>query len=145
MLDVADRIILVTQQSLPSLKNVSRFFDLTQSLEYETNKVWLVVNRVSEDQGISIKNIGDILKRPIIKTIPAAERLVSVSANKGVPLVMGPNQKDPISIALIQLADYIRRELIGKQSADGKVKADAQKESGGRRRWFFGKREQAGG
>jgi pilus assembly protein CpaE len=145
MLDVADRIILVTQQSLPSLKNVSRFFDLTQSLEYETDKVWLVVNRVSEDQGISVKNIGDILKRPIISKIPAAESLVSVSANRGIPLVMGPNQKHPISIALIQLADYTRRELIGKQAADGRVKADAQKESTGKRRWFFGKREQAGG
>ncbi len=145
MLDVADRIILVTQQSLPSLKNVSRFFDLTESLEYDTEKVWLVVNRVIEDQGISVKNIGDILKRPIVMTIPAAESLVSASANRGVPLVMGANQKHPVSISLIKLADYARRELVGKQPVDGKVKSEAQKESGGIFGRFFGKREQAGG
>lgn len=145
MLDIADRIILVTQQSLPSLKNVSRFFDLTESLEYETGKVWLVVNKVAEDQGISIKNIGDILKRPIIMTIPAADVIVSASANRGIPLVMGANQKHPVSVALIKLADYSRRELVGKQAADGKVRAGSQKDSGGIFGRFFGKREQPGG
>lgn len=146
MLDVADRIILVTQQSLPSLKNVSRFFDLTESLEYATGKIWLIVNRVSEEQGISVKNIGDILKRPIVMTIPAAETLVNASANRGIPLVMGPNQKHPVALALIKLADYTRRELVGKQSADGKARAEAPKDSGGRIFGrLFGKREQAGG
>jgi pilus assembly protein CpaE len=58
MLDIADRIILVTQQSLPNLKNARLFLDLTESLEYAAEKIWLVVNRVGEDQGISVKNIG---------------------------------------------------------------------------------------
>ncbi len=145
MLDVANRIILVTQQNLPNLKNARLFLDLTESLEYEPEKVWLVVNRTSEDQGISVKNIGDILKRPIVMEIPTADLPASTSANRGIPLVMGPNQKHPISISLIKLADYSRRELVGKQSADGKVKAGAQKDSGGIFGRFFGKREQAGG
>lgn len=145
MLDVADRIILVTQQNLPNLKNARLFLDLTESLEYEAEKIWLVVNRVSEEQGISVKNIGDILKRPIVMTIPTADLPASTSANRGIPLVMGPNQKHPISISLIKLADYSRRELVGKQPVDGKVKTDAQKDSGGIFGRFFGKREQAGG
>jgi len=145
ILDVADRIILVTQQNLPSLKNARLFLDLTESLEYQMEKVWLVVNRVSENQGISVKNIGDILKRPIVMTIPVADLPANTSANRGIPLVMGPNQKQPISISLIKLADYSRRELVGKQPVDGKVKAEAQKESGGIFGRFFGKREQAGG
>jgi len=62
-----------------------------------------------------------------------------------VPLVMGSNQKHPVSISIIKLADYIRRELVGKQTADGKVKADSQKRSGGIFGRFFGKREKAGG
>ncbi|MCL4261816.1 MAG: response regulator [Anaerolineae bacterium] len=145
MLDVADKIILVTQQNLPNLKNARLFLDLTESLEYESAKVWLVVNRVSEDQGISVKNIGDILKRPIVMEIPTADLPASTSANRGIPLVMGPNQKHPVSISLIKLADYSRRELVGKQPADGRVKAGTQKDSGGIFGRFFGKREQAGG
>jgi len=143
MLDVSDRIILVTQQNLPSLKNVSRFFDLTESLEYESDKIKLVVNRVSEKKGISVKNIGDTLKRPIIMSIPAAESLVNSAANRGIPLVMGPNQKHPISISLIKLADLIRRELTAKQPVDGK--AETRKESAGLFGRLFGKREKAGG
>ncbi|GIK58797.1 MAG: transcriptional regulator [Chloroflexota bacterium] len=145
MLDVADRIILVTQQNLPNLKNARLFLDLTESLEYEAAKVWLVVNRVSEDQGISVKNIGDILKRPIIMEIPTADLPASTAANRGIPLVMGPNQKHPVSIALIKLADYTRRELVSKQVADGKTKSGAQKDSGGIFGRIFGKREQTGG
>lgn len=145
MLDIADRIILVTQQNLPNLKNARLFLDLTESLEYEAAKVWLVVNRVSEDQGISVKNIGDILKRPIIMEIPTADLPAGTSANRGIPLVMGPNQKHPVSIALIKLADYTRRELVSKQVADGKARAGAQKDSGGIFGRIFGKREQAGG
>lgn len=145
MLDVANRIVLVTQQNLPNLKNARLFLDLTESLEYEPEKVWLVVNRVSEDQGISVKNIGDILKRPIIMEIPTADLPAATSANRGIPLVMGPHQKHPVSIALIKLADYSRRELVSKQPVDGKMKVDVQKDSGGIFGRFFGKREQAGG
>ena len=144
MLDVADRIILVTQQNLPSLKNVSRFFDLTESLEYEPDKIKLVVNRVSEKKGISVKNIGDTLKRPIMMSIPAAESLVNSAANRGIPLVMGPNQKHPVSISLIKLADLIRRELTAKQPVDGRA-PEKQKEPSGLFGRLFGKREQAGG
>jgi pilus assembly protein CpaE len=144
MLDVADRIILVTQQNLPSLKNVSRFFDLTEILEYDPDKIKLVVNRVSEKQGISVKNIGDTLKRPIVMSIPAAESLVTAAANRGIPLVLGANQKHPISISLIKLADFIRRDLTNKQPVDGKV-TEAKKDSSGLFGRLFGKREQAGG
>lgn len=144
MLDIADRIILITQQTLPSLKNASRFFDLTNSLEYEPEKVWLIVNQASEDQDISIKSIGDILKRPIVATLPLAETLVRTSANRGVPLVMGPNQKHAISAALIKLANYARQELLNQKPAQGK-KDEPVKESGGFLGRIFGKREQAGG
>ena len=36
VLDFSDRIVLLAQQNLSSLKNVSRFFDLAEILEYET-------------------------------------------------------------------------------------------------------------
>ncbi|MCP4356754.1 MAG: MinD/ParA family protein [Chloroflexi bacterium] len=144
MLDIADRIILVTQQSLPSLKNVSRFFDLTESLEYDTKKVWLVVNRVSEKKGIAVKNIGDTLKRTIVGTIPSAESLADTAANRGIPIVMGASQKNPVSVALVKLADYVRRDLIAKKPASSQVvKEDTQKPSKGIFGRIFGK--QAGG
>lgn len=123
LLDMADRIILVTEQTLPSLKNVSRFLNLAESLEYEQFKIWLVVNRVSEKQGISVKNISSTLKRPVVMTIPEDEPLVTAAANQGIPLVTGSNQKRSVSIALTKLANYIIQELVTEPSTIGQEAA----------------------
>jgi pilus assembly protein CpaE len=144
MLDMSDRIVLITQQNLPSLKNVSRFFDLAESLEYETSKVLLVVNRaVAGKQGISIKDISDILKRSILMSIPADDLIVESAANHGVPVVLGKNQKRPTSISLIKLADYLRRDLLDGNVPAVKTSNEAEKSSTG----LFGKlfSKQAGG
>ncbi|MCA9935373.1 MAG: response regulator [Ardenticatenaceae bacterium] len=111
LLDGADRILLVTQQSLPSLKNVSRFFDLSESLEYATDKVWLIINRGSVKAGISVKDISKILKRPIIMTIPADEAIANAAADQGVPIISGAGQKQPIGMALLKLTDYVIQQF----------------------------------
>lgn len=126
ILDAADQIILVTQQTLPCLKNVSRFLNLAESLEYPQEKMWLVVNRASDKQGISVKNISSTLKRPVVMTIPDDELLVSTAANQGVPLVTGSTQKRPVSIALSRLAEHIEREFAAEISADSGTSTDSK-------------------
>ncbi|NIT59589.1 MAG: AAA family ATPase, partial [Aliifodinibius sp.] len=88
MLDVADRIALVTQQNLPSLKNVSRFYDLSEGLDYESGKIMLVVNHASNKLNISIRDIMDSLKRQIVTVIPEDESAYT-AADQGKPLVNG--------------------------------------------------------
>ncbi|MCB8978113.1 MAG: response regulator [Ardenticatenaceae bacterium] len=146
ILDQADKIVLIAQQNLSSLKNVSRFFDLAESLEYETQKVWLVVNRAKTKQGkgISVHDVGKALKRPVYGTIPDDEITVTDASNQGVPMVMGEHQKKPISLAIIKIADQIARELMeGKTPmSNNKVEADKPKGLFGR---LFSRRESAGG
>jgi len=133
LLDGADRILLVTQQSLPSLKNVSRFFDLCESLEYTTDKTWLVINRGSVKAGISVKDISKILKRPIVMTIPAAEAIANAAADQGVPIISGAGQKQPIGMALMKLADYVNQQFSEARtvSKNGKGAATTENEDGG--------------
>ncbi len=126
ILDTADQIILVTQQTLPCLKNVSRFLNLAESLEYPQEKIWLVVNRASDKQGISVKNISSTLKRPVVMTIPDDELLVSTAANQGVPLVTGSTQKRPVSIALSRLAEHIEKEFAVEISSDTREAAESK-------------------
>ncbi|MFQ5400324.1 MAG: response regulator [Anaerolineae bacterium] len=126
LLDAADRIVLVGQQTLPSLKNVSRFLNLTESLDYEPTKIWLVINRASNKLGISVKNISDTLRRPVVMTIPDDDVLVSTAINQGVPLVTGSNQKRAVSVALNRLADHVIQEFIDEESADERVTVDAK-------------------
>jgi pilus assembly protein CpaE len=110
-LDLADRIVLVAQQSLPSLKNISRFFDLTQDLKYSARKVMLVVNRESNRMSISLKDVADTLKRPVVATIPVDDGVAGEAADQGRPLVSGAWQKRPVSLALARLAEQIAQEL----------------------------------
>ena len=138
LLDVSDRILLITQQSLPSLKNVSRFFDLTESLEYSMDKVWMVVNKASNKRRIKVKDIADTLKRPVFMAIPADEETVSASIDAGVPIVVGQNQKQPVGKGMIKLADMIRRELGGDAQENGQAEKE-QKEKTGRFRLFGGR------
>ncbi|MCA9898874.1 MAG: response regulator [Ardenticatenaceae bacterium] len=146
VLDMADRIVLIAQQNLSSLKNVSRFFDLAESLEYETQKVWLVVNRAKSKQGkgISVHDVGKALKRPIYGTIPDDEITVNDASNRGIPMVMGEHQKKAISLAIIKIADQIAKELM-----DGKAPVSHKKEQSEKSKGLFGRlfnrREAAGG
>ncbi len=104
MLDASDRIFLVTQQSLPALKNASRFFDLAETLAYSRDKVVLLVNRTSERRGISVEDIANTLKRPVIATLPVDDEAVSRAIDEGKPLVSGRHRRRPVAVALTNLA-----------------------------------------
>ncbi|MBE2221028.1 MAG: response regulator [Anaerolineae bacterium] len=139
LLDESDRIVLITQQNLPSLKNASRFFDLAQSLEYPPQKVWLVVNQATNKQGISVKDIGEALKRPIFMAIPEDPLTVSTAIDQGVPVVFGNSKKRPVSLAINKLAVNIANELsVDRSGEDGNV-AETD-EGGGLFGKLFGKR-----
>ena len=110
MLDVADKIVLITQQNLPSLKNASRFFNLSDGLDYKHDKIMLVVNHGNPKLSISIKDIQDSLKRPVVGNIPEDE-FAYTAADQGKPLVSGPWQRKPAATAINQLSRQIVEQL----------------------------------
>lgn len=113
LLDIADRIILIARQDLTSLKNVSRFFDLSEDLEYERDKVMLVVNHGSNKLSITVKDIVDTLKWPVTAVLPEDEAAYS-AADQGRPLVSSSMRKRPISKALDQLTNQLQNEFARK-------------------------------
>jgi pilus assembly protein CpaE len=117
ILDEADRILLMTRQNLPSLKNVSRFFDLSEDLEYERSKVILVVNHGSNKHNISVKDVEDTLKWPASAVIPEEEVAYS-AADQGKPLVQGAWRKRPGSKALLQLTQRLIVDLENEAGVD---------------------------
>lgn len=140
MLDASDRIFLVTEQSLPTLKNVSRFFDLAETLSYQRSKIMLIVNRASERPGISVKDISDTLKRPVISTIPVDEETVSRAADQGRPLVYAA-RKRAISARLIKLARLTVAEF--ESRPDSPEKDEDEKAPFLKRLLSFGQRSEA--
>ncbi|MEM7117195.1 MAG: response regulator [Chloroflexota bacterium] len=140
LLDNADRILLLTQQTLPSLKNISRFYDLTESLEYEDEKILLMVNRVSTKAGIAVKDVANALKRPIIATIPGDDIPFNAAADQGIPIVLRQNRRQPVNSAFGKLVEHIIEDL-------NEVESDVEEPEtrGGIFGRLFGKRANAGG
>lgn len=95
-LDVADKIILVTQQSLSSLTNTRRFFDLMDELHYDIDKTMLVVNRSSDKLGISVKDVSHALKRSVVVAIQADDVTVIGAADRAQPLVSASRGKKDV-------------------------------------------------
>jgi pilus assembly protein CpaE len=110
LLDIADRIILIARQDLTSLKNVSRFFDLSEDLEYERDKVMLVVNHGSNKLSITVKDIVDTLKWPVTAVLPEDEAAYA-AADQGRPLVSSSMRRRPVSKALDQLTNQLQNEF----------------------------------
>ncbi|MCZ7669668.1 MAG: hypothetical protein M5U34_22075 [Chloroflexi bacterium] len=70
----------------------------------------LLIKRLKK-QGISIKDIGDTLKRPIFMVIPEDTLTVSMAIDQGVPVVLGNGRKQPVAEAINKLAEKIATEL----------------------------------
>ena len=138
LLDVADRILLVTQQSVPSLKNVSRFFDITEELDYRPDKIKLVINRASSKVGVPIKTISDTLKRPVVATIPVDDALVSTSVDQGTPLVLGATERRSVSQAIIKMTTQIVDDLSSDDDNGFDGQDDPSKKKSSRLSRLFG-------
>lgn len=111
ILDAADRILLVAGQTLPSLKNASRFYDVADGLNYNPQKITLIINAASNKASITIKDITEILKRPVVVTLPADAEAAEMAADRGQALVIGPWQKRPLALTLGKMAQALADEL----------------------------------
>lgn len=118
MLDQADRILLVTEQNLPTLKTARDFLNLSQDLHYAENKVMLTVNRMAPRQRVTVQDIAKILKRPVLLTIPLDSEAATRAADRGHPVVSGGTRKRPIASALRSAADRLAAELQQGEGAE---------------------------
>ncbi|MFK0572784.1 CpaE family protein [Endozoicomonas sp.] len=84
----ADRICLVMQQDMQSLRNTLRWLDLAQSqLGIARDRFTIVVNRYHRSLPIRLDDIRNTLKLTDIVTIPGDYARVSGSVNAGMPLL----------------------------------------------------------
>ena len=83
--DAADRILLVTEGSVPSIRGTQRVLRLCQRLNYPDEKMCVVLNRVGASGALAADDVAAALKREIfwrmadghLTTTGLAERLLS--------------------------------------------------------------------
>ncbi len=102
-MDSSDKILLVLNSDLASLRDVRQFMEITETLSYPKNKTLLILNATGRKADVKKEAIEDILKMKIFGKIPSDENLALSSLNEGVPIVL-KNPRHPISKAFADLA-----------------------------------------
>lgn len=118
LFEVAHRIVLVCNPTIPSIRNTRKMLDIFDTIESPTglsDKVIFVLNKVlnERDKGrgtVPASSIESHLKKEIVCQIPQDDRAVLTAVNHGVPLVAKIQGRSPAR-ELIELADTIRKSV----------------------------------
>jgi pilus assembly protein CpaE len=106
ILDLSDRIVLVTTPEMPALKNVLLFLAVADLLRYPPGKVLLVANRADMRHGIPIAEVSRSLRFEVAATISNDGQAVTNSINREVPLVQA-EPGNPVSKGIRALAKQL--------------------------------------
>jgi MinD-like ATPase involved in chromosome partitioning or flagellar assembly len=86
LLEHSDDVLLVVDMDLPSVKNAKIALDTLRAIEFDLNRVQLVVNRANSKARLDLAELERALGKEISASIPS-DRLVPQSVNEGVPAV----------------------------------------------------------
>jgi pilus assembly protein CpaE len=103
VLDRSSKILYVTAMDIPTIKNTRIGLDIMRRLNYDDDRIDIVLNRYSKKYGVSMKDVEATLKKSISKVLPMDEATVVSSGNRGEPFVMKQSRK-PISRGIVEIA-----------------------------------------
>jgi pilus assembly protein CpaE len=105
VLDAADRILLVTELSVASLRSMQRTLGLCRRLGYSDNKLCVIVNRYQSGDVLPLKDAEELLGWPVFWSLPNDYRLSSAALTRGVPIAV----EDPSSKLARSYADLANK------------------------------------
>src|SRR5688572_3181809 len=117
----ADTIFLVTNPDVPSIRNAQRLVDRVRQLGAGSERVKILLNRVSDQHLIAPKQIETALGYAIHHTFSSDYRTVSTALNSGVPLALTNNseiasQFDTFTRILVGMAGEAKPEPEDRKS-----------------------------
>ena len=86
LLDSADRILIIAQQSLPVIKSVQRTLELFEDLHYGAGKVEIVLNRYCKNEEFNPNDLANIFKQRLLSVVTNDYRSVTQALNRGKPV-----------------------------------------------------------
>ncbi len=133
VMEVANKVLLVTQLDLPCLRNVVRLMMSFEEIAGLKQKVEIVVNRAGLDSGqISLKKAKETIGREVYALLPNDYRTMVSVRNNGVPLITQA-PKAPITIALREMV----AKLTGENDAPETVTSEASESNESRWKKFW--------
>jgi pilus assembly protein CpaE len=118
----ADTIFLVTNPDVPSIRNAQRLVERVRQLGAGSERIKILLNRVSENHLIAPKQIETALGYGIHHTFSSDYRTVSTALNSGVPLALTnsteiASQFDSFTRQLVGMAEESRAEPERKRAS----------------------------
>jgi pilus assembly protein CpaE len=114
-LDQTDMIYPILQTTLPYIRDGKRLLGVFRSLDYNRDKVKLIVNRHEKNGQIKLSDLEAAYGTGIFMTVPNHYDAAAASVNQGVP-IQKLAAASPLSKALADFA----HELAGPAEANGK-------------------------
>jgi len=103
----SETVFLVTDMSVPALRNCSRLMKLMQKLGISESSIEVVVNRFIKGGTLGINDIEKNLGRKVFWLFPNDFKGVVSSINKGEPLLMA-NSGTPLSKNIAQFVEKLK-------------------------------------
>jgi pilus assembly protein CpaE len=110
VLDLSDKIIVVTTPEIPAIKDAKLFFEVTEALEYERERIMFVLNKADKRINIRAEDIEANIKYKIEGQLPLDERSVTTAVNQGVPYVLG-DKNSLLTQATVKLGVHLKKSL----------------------------------
>jgi pilus assembly protein CpaE len=110
VLDVSDKIIVVTTPEIPSIKDAKHFFEVTEALGYERERIIFVLNKTDKRINIRAEDISANIKYKVEGQLPLDERSVTTAVNQGVPYILG-DKNSLLTQATIALSKHVAEAL----------------------------------
>ena len=102
-LDHADMIFPILQTTLPYIRDGKRLLGMFRSLDYDKDKVHLIVNRHDKGGEIRLQDLEAAYGTAIYRTVPNHYASAAASVNQGVPILQLDNAS-PITRSLQDFA-----------------------------------------
>ncbi len=122
-MDSSNKILLVLNPDLASLRDVRQFMEVSKTLSYPADKTKLILNLTGRKADVKREEIENILKMKLFGRIPADENVALSCLNEGVPIFL-KNPHHPISKAIVEISAEL-----GKIIQESKAKSQSTPKS----------------
>ena len=126
----ADLVLLLTELSVPDLRNLKKLWPTLQEWQQLNEKrLKVVVNRFNKGNGLDLKDLETITHQPVFSTLPSDFPVLIETLNQGTPLLKAA-PRSPLTRSLQQLARQVMEDALG-------TKAEAAAAPARRKFWLF--------
>jgi pilus assembly protein CpaE len=113
-LDIANIILLVATQDIPSIKSANSFLSLSDQSGINRKRILFALNRYDKRIAISPERISESLKQIVEGVIPLEERIVTTSINRGVPFIV-ENKNSTVSKSIYAISEKIKEKIAANE------------------------------